>query len=255
MDWIDKVVQDVAELDYNSPEDQPNVMLVKAGELRAILEAAGDTCRDAFVQRALAAKNEAETRELEAAQEADELRALADSEGTRAVEYLRRARAAEADANKSERRAIAFGDIVERQVIAMQAAALEGHLKTPAHGLQWIANTPHVLEPKVKTMSATPEWTPASEAMRWLNEVELVQGGSNGPTIKLRAAISALLDQLASFTPLRAKGVVDADDNLDCWDTNPYEICTLHVAALNEKDPAAMWRVVDLFARDEGPNV
>ena len=52
--------------------------------------------------------------------------------------------------------------------------------------------------------------------------------------------------------PLRAKGVVDADDNLDCWDTNPYEICTRHVAALNEKDPAAMWRVVDLFARDEG---
>ena len=57
--------------------------------------------------------------------------------------------------------------------------------------------------------------------------------------------------QLATFTPLRAKGVVDADDNLDCWDTDPYEICMRHVAALNEKDPAAMWRVVQLFARDE----
>ena len=70
----------------------------------------------------------------------------------------------------------------------------------------------------------------------------------------LAAEIATLREQLARFTPLRAKGVVDADDNLDCWDTNPYEICTRHVAALNEKDPAAMWRVVDLFARDEaGP--
>ena len=46
-----------------------------------------------------------------------------------------------ADANKSERRAITFGDIVHSQVVAMQAAVLEGHLKTPAHGLQWIVNT------------------------------------------------------------------------------------------------------------------
>ncbi len=38
MDWIDEVVQDVAELGYNSPEGQPDVMLVKASELRAILE-------------------------------------------------------------------------------------------------------------------------------------------------------------------------------------------------------------------------
>lgn len=71
----------------------------------------------------------------------------------------------------------------------------------------------------------------------------------------LLAEIAALREQLAAFTPLRAKGVVDADDNLDCWDTEPFEICRDHVAALNEKDPAAMWRVVDLFARDQGPNV
>mgnify|MGYP000190332821 CR=1 FL=1 len=70
--------------------------------------------------------------------------------------------------------------------------------------------------------------------------------------IVLAEEVRSLKAQLAKFTPLRAKGVVDADDNLDCWDTNPYEICTRHVAALNEKDPAAMWRVVDLFARDEG---
>lgn len=38
MNWIDLVVQDVAELDCNSPEGQSDVMLVKASELRAILE-------------------------------------------------------------------------------------------------------------------------------------------------------------------------------------------------------------------------
>ena len=42
-------------------------------------------------------------------------------------------------------------------------------------------------------MSETPKWTPADEAMRWLNEVETAQGGANGPTIKLRAALLALI--------------------------------------------------------------
>jgi hypothetical protein len=42
---------------------------------------------------------------------------------------------------KSERRAIMFGDILHSQVVAMQAAVLDGHLKTPANGLQWIVNT------------------------------------------------------------------------------------------------------------------
>ena len=42
-------------------------------------------------------------------------------------------------------------------------------------------------------MDEAPKWTPVDEAMRWLNEVELVQGGSNGPTIKLRAALVALI--------------------------------------------------------------
>ncbi|HSC06122.1 MAG TPA: Lar family restriction alleviation protein [Steroidobacteraceae bacterium] len=46
-----------------------------------------------------------------------------------------------AEAAKSERRSIAFGDIVESQVLAMQAAVLAGHLESPAHGLQWIVNT------------------------------------------------------------------------------------------------------------------
>lgn len=42
-------------------------------------------------------------------------------------------------------------------------------------------------------MDEAPKWTPADEAMRWLNEVELVQGGANGPTIKLRAALLDLI--------------------------------------------------------------
>ena len=72
--------------------------------------------------------------------------------------------------------------------------------------------------------------------------------------IKALAALIAerdqLRDELAKFTALRAKGVVDADDNLDCWDTDPFDLCHKHVAALNGKDPSAMWRVVDLYARD-----
>ena len=32
----------------------------------------------------------------------------------------------------------------------------------------------------------------SSEVMRWLNEVEVAQGGANGPTIKLRAALLAV---------------------------------------------------------------
>jgi hypothetical protein len=37
MDWINDVIKDVSELDYSSPEGQPDVMLVTAEELRAIL--------------------------------------------------------------------------------------------------------------------------------------------------------------------------------------------------------------------------
>lgn len=91
-----------------------------------------------------------------------------------------------------------------------------------------------------------------ARALAAKNEAESRELKAAQEADELRAELAALREQLARFTPLRAKGVVDADDNLDCWDTNPYEICTRHVAALNAKDPAAMWRVVDLFARDEG---
>jgi hypothetical protein len=57
------------------------------------------------------------------------------AEQAKEVERLR------AEYAKSERRAIVFGDIVHNQVVAMQAAVLEGHLSTPAKGLQWIVNT------------------------------------------------------------------------------------------------------------------
>jgi hypothetical protein len=48
--------------------------------------------------------------------------------------------AALADAAKSERRAIAFGDIVHRQVIVMRAALVEAYRSTPTKALGWIEN-------------------------------------------------------------------------------------------------------------------
>jgi hypothetical protein len=47
-------------------------------------------------------------------------------------------------------------------------------------------------------MNDTPTLTPEAEAMRWLNEIEKTQGGANGPTIKLRAAILALGDPMSA---------------------------------------------------------
>jgi hypothetical protein len=46
-----------------------------------------------------------------------------------------------AEAAKSERRAIAFGDIVHSQVIAMRAAVVAAKLDGLDVGMQWIANT------------------------------------------------------------------------------------------------------------------
>ena len=41
----------------------------------------------------------------------------------------------------SERRAIMFGDMVHHQILAMRAAVVDGHLRSPEQGLQWIVNT------------------------------------------------------------------------------------------------------------------
>ena len=46
-----------------------------------------------------------------------------------------------AEAAKSERRAIVFGDIVHSQVIAMRAAVVAAKLEGLDVGMQWIANT------------------------------------------------------------------------------------------------------------------
>jgi len=46
-----------------------------------------------------------------------------------------------AEAHKSERRAIAFGDIVHQQVLAMRAAVVAWQRQSPQEGMRWIANT------------------------------------------------------------------------------------------------------------------
>lgn len=51
------------------------------------------------------------------------------------VEALRK------EAQKSERRAITFGDLMSQHISAMRAAVVAGHLESHAHGLQWIVNT------------------------------------------------------------------------------------------------------------------
>ena len=47
----------------------------------------------------------------------------------------------QAEAAKSERRAITFGDIVHTQVLAMRAAVVDSVLNGPEAGMAWILNT------------------------------------------------------------------------------------------------------------------
>ena len=42
---------------------------------------------------------------------------------------------------RAERRAIEYGDIVHKQVVAMRAAVVAAKLESPEVGIQWIANT------------------------------------------------------------------------------------------------------------------
>jgi len=46
-----------------------------------------------------------------------------------------------AEANKSERRAITFGDIVAQQTMAMRAALVDNALRGSGEGMAWIFNT------------------------------------------------------------------------------------------------------------------
>lgn len=50
-------------------------------------------------------------------------------------------RHAEAEAAKSERRAIEFGDALHRNILAMRAALADCHRHGPSHGMHWIVNT------------------------------------------------------------------------------------------------------------------
>ena len=47
----------------------------------------------------------------------------------------------QSEANKSERRAVAFGDIVNSHILAMRAAVVAAKLEGLDVGMQWIANT------------------------------------------------------------------------------------------------------------------
>ena len=69
-----------------------------------------------------------------------------------------------------------------------------------------------------KAVANTPIWTAGDEAMSWLNETELAQGGANGPTIKLRGAILALV-RLAPTGRLPA--LPEPDHSLD-GGTTPF---------------------------------
>ena len=63
-----------------------------------------------------------------------------------------------------------------------------------------------------------PQWTAADEAMRWLNEVELAQGGANGPTIKLRAAVLTLARDVRGALSTAQKTPRDPLEIEELWD-------------------------------------
>ena len=70
-----------------------------------------------------------------------------------------------------------------------------------------------------------PDWTAACEAMRWLNEVEIAQGGTNGPTIKLRAALAALAARVARLEGLLSRAQPSHSHSIKCRDSNSDENC------------------------------
>jgi len=74
------------------------------------------------------------------------------------------------------------------------------------------------------------------------------------PSVDGQMALDArrLDDSAPQFIPLRAKGVLDGDNNLDCWDTPPYDLAAQHVNELQAKDPAAAWRLDQLYVLAHG---
>jgi hypothetical protein len=61
--------------------------------------------------------------------------------GAEVAALTAQARHAEAEAAKSERRAIEFGDALHRNILAMRAALADSHKHGPHHGMHWIVNT------------------------------------------------------------------------------------------------------------------
>ncbi len=77
------------------------------------------------------------------------------------------------EAIKSERRAIAFGDIVHSQILAMRAAAVASVRESPEAGMRWILNTldgpGHLPDDEDVALGAQPLWdkeTAEHEAFR-----------------------------------------------------------------------------------------
>jgi hypothetical protein len=150
---------------------------------------------------------------------------------------------------------------------AAQVVALEPE-RPDGHGVNWLAGK----RPKPGDLLYGGD--AVARALAAKNEAETNALKAAQEADELRAKLSATLDALAdevetsntlrlqvealgaavstAFVPLRAHGVLDADDNLDCWDTPPFELARRHVEALNAKDPAAMWRVAQLYVL--GPN-
>jgi hypothetical protein len=57
-----------------------------------------------------------------------------------------------------------------------------------------------------------------AEALRWVDEIEKAQGGANGLTIKLRAAIVALGEPVSAEICERASEAgTFADEHRDAW--------------------------------------
>lgn len=79
--------------------------------------------------------------EVESSEETKTLRFCEGEWATEREALMRRLRAAESEAVKSERRAIAFGGLLLERIIVMRAAVVAGKLEGLEQGLQWIVNT------------------------------------------------------------------------------------------------------------------
>ena len=76
-----------------------------------------------------------------------------------------------ADLTKAWRLRMEFGDIISNQCIAMQAAVIDAELRSPAEGMEWIANTlcgPGLL-PDMVSARAMPTAVMQSVSQAWFD--------------------------------------------------------------------------------------